>query len=95
MLLLEDGAEAVVTDSGGVQKEAYFAGRPCITLRERTEWTETVSAGWNVLVGTDPDAIADTMRNFRPDGDRPDLFGDGHAAERVVEALSTVEVPRT
>jgi UDP-N-acetylglucosamine 2-epimerase len=95
MLLLEDGAEAIVTDSGGVQKEAYFAGRPCITLRERTEWTETVSAGWNVLVGTDPDAIADTMRNFRPDGDRPDLFGDGHAAERVVEALSTVEVPRT
>lgn len=95
MLLLEDGAEAIVTDSGGVQKEAYFAGRPCITLRERTEWTETVSAGWNVLVGTDPDAIADEMRNFRPEGQRPDLFGDGHAAERVVEALSTGAVPRT
>jgi UDP-N-acetylglucosamine 2-epimerase len=95
MLLLEDGAEAIVTDSGGVQKEAYFAGRPCITLRERTEWTETVSAGWNVLVGTDHDAIAAAMRNFRPRGNRPDLFGDGHAAERVVEALSTAELPKT
>ena len=95
MLLLEDGAEAIVTDSGGVQKEAYFAGRPCITLRERTEWTETVTAGWNMLVGTDPDAIAEAMRHFRPEGDRPDLFGDGHAAERVVEALSTAEVPKT
>jgi UDP-GlcNAc3NAcA epimerase len=95
MLLLEDGAEAIVTDSGGVQKEAYFAGRPCITLRERTEWAETVSAGWNILVGRDPEAIAEAMRNFRPEGDRPDLFGDGHAAERVVEALSTAELPRT
>jgi UDP-N-acetylglucosamine 2-epimerase len=95
MLRLEDGAEAIVTDSGGVQKEAYFAGHPCITLRERTEWTETVSAGWNVLVGTEPDAIARAMREFRPAGNRPDLFGDGHAAERVVEALSTAAVRRT
>jgi UDP-N-acetylglucosamine 2-epimerase len=88
MLVLEENAEAVVTDSGGVQKEAYFAGRPCITLRERTEWTETVEAGWNVLVGTDANAIAEAMRTFRPTGQRPELFGDGHAAERVVEALS-------
>lgn len=89
MLILEENAEAIVTDSGGVQKEAYFAGRPCITLRERTEWTETVDAGWNVLVGTDARAIARAMREFRPKGERPQLFGDGHAAERVVEALST------
>jgi UDP-GlcNAc3NAcA epimerase len=89
MLVLEENAEAIVTDSGGVQKEAYFAGRPCITLRDRTEWTETVAAGWNILVGTDPQAIARAMRGFRPTGDRPQLFGDGHAAERVVEALST------
>ncbi len=87
MLVLEDGADAIVTDSGGVQKEAYFAGRPCITLRDRTEWTETVAAGWNVLVGTDPDRIADAMRRFRPTGPRPSQFGDGHAAERVVEAI--------
>ena len=89
MLVLEENAEAIVTDSGGVQKEAYFAGRPCITLRETTEWTETVEAGWNVLVGTDSAAIARAMREFRPEGPRPELFGDGHAAERVVEALST------
>jgi UDP-GlcNAc3NAcA epimerase len=88
MLVLEENAEAIVTDSGGVQKEAYFAGRPCITLRDRTEWTETVDAGWNVLVGTDAAAIARAMRDFRPNGSRPELFGDGRAAERVVEALS-------
>jgi UDP-GlcNAc3NAcA epimerase len=89
MLVLESGAEAVVTDSGGVQKEAYFAGRPCITLRDTTEWTETVDAGWNVLVGTDPLRIANAMRDFRPTGERPLLFGDGHAAEKVVEALAS------
>jgi UDP-N-acetylglucosamine 2-epimerase len=89
MLVLEENAEAIVTDSGGVQKEAYFAGRPCITLRDRTEWTETVDAGWNVLVGTDGTAIARAMRDFRPHGPRPELFGDGRAAERVVEALTT------
>jgi UDP-N-acetylglucosamine 2-epimerase len=87
MLVLEQGAEVVVTDSGGVQKEAYFAGRPCVTLRDSTEWTETVAAGWNVLVGTDPDAIAAATGRFRPTTDRPALFGDGHAAEKVVAAL--------
>jgi len=87
MLVLEQGAELVITDSGGVQKEAYFAGRPCVTLRGSTEWTETVAAGWNVLVGTEPGAIAAATRTFRPNADRPALFGDGHAAEKVVAAL--------
>ena len=91
MLVLEENAEAVVTDSGGVQKEAYFAGRPCITVRDRTEWVETVAAGWNILVGTDPGRIAEAMRNYRPTALRPDLFGDGHAAERVVAALAAWE----
>lgn len=90
MLILEENAEAIVTDSGGVQKEAYFAGRPCITLRDRTEWTETVKAGWNVLVGTDATEIARAMRQFRPEGERPRLFGDGHAAERVIEQLELI-----
>ena len=89
MLALEDGAKAILTDSGGVQKEAYFAGRACITMRDTTEWTETVAAGWNVLVGTDSGAIASAMAGFRPAGDRPAFFGDGHAAERVVEALGS------
>lgn len=88
MLALEKSAEAIVTDSGGIQKEAYFAGRPCITLRDRTEWTETVTAGWNILVGTNSSAIADAMRSFQSTGPRPNLYGDGHAADRVVEALT-------
>ena len=88
MLVLEDSAELIATDSGGVQKEAYFAGRPCITLRRTTEWTETVAAGWNKLVDADAQAIAVAMKTFRPSGERPDLFGDGHAAEHVVQAIT-------
>jgi UDP-GlcNAc3NAcA epimerase len=88
MLALEAGAVAIVTDSGGVQKEAYFAGRPCITVRDNTEWPETVDAGWNVLVGADAERIASEMRGFRPRGARPEVFGDGHAAQRVVESLT-------
>jgi UDP-N-acetylglucosamine 2-epimerase len=95
MLMLEESAEAIVTDSGGVQREAYFAGRPCITIRDRTEWTETVEAGWNVVVGTDAAAIARAVRDFRPQGKRPEVFGDGHAAERVVEALATAKAPNS
>lgn len=87
MLVLEEGAETILTDSGGVQKEAYFAGRPCLTLRDTTEWTETVDAGWNLLVGTEPQKIADAIRNFRPKSARAPLFGDGHAADKVVRAI--------
>jgi UDP-GlcNAc3NAcA epimerase len=80
-------ARAVLTDSGGVQKEAYLAGVPCVTLRDRTEWTETVDAGWNVLVGLDPDAARAALERTPPP-ERPPLYGDGRAGERVVEALS-------
>lgn len=83
MLVLESAAEVIVTDSGGVQKEAYLSGVPCVTVRDRTEWTETVDAGWNRLVGTDAATIADAIRTFRPTTRRPPIFGDGHGAEKI------------
>jgi len=80
-------ARAVLTDSGGVQKEAYLAGVPCLTLRSTTEWTETVAAGWNVLVDLDAGAALAALERTPP-SDRPPLYGDGRAGERVAAALA-------
>ncbi len=79
-------ARAMLTDSGGVQKEAYLAGVPCVTLRDTTEWVETVSSGWNILVDLDKDAALAALERTMP-AERPELYGDGHAALRVLEAL--------
>lgn len=80
-------AAALLTDSGGMQKEAYFLGVPCVTLREETEWVETVETGWNRLAGADTARILEAVRTLaRPDA-RPDVYGDGHAAGRMVAAI--------
>jgi UDP-GlcNAc3NAcA epimerase len=88
MLQLEANADCIITDSGGVQKEAYWVGVRCITLREETEWVETVQEGWNRLVGADPAAIVDTVKHWRPSGKQRKIYGDGHAAERIGQILA-------
>ena len=87
MVWLEAACAAVATDSGGVQKEAYFFGKPCITLRDETEWVELVETGWNRLAGADPDKIAEAMAAAAIPASGGSLYGDGDAATRVVEAL--------
>jgi UDP-N-acetylglucosamine 2-epimerase (non-hydrolysing)/UDP-GlcNAc3NAcA epimerase len=86
-LKLAAHARAVLTDSGGVQKEAYLLGVPCVTLRATTEWVETVDSGWNVLVDLDRDAALAALERPRPAGEQPELYGGGHAAERVRDVL--------
>lgn len=106
MVVLEQEAALIVTDSGGVQKEAFFYGVPCVTLRDETEWVETVNLGWNRLVGADEERIAASAdfalsqgehrpltERFEESGEiaarpRPEVYGDGHAAEKIVQLLS-------
>ena len=80
-------ARVIVTDSGGLQKEAYWYGVPCVTARPSTEWVDTVEAGANVLVDADPEALASAVAAARMPADRPQLYGDGHASERVAASL--------
>lgn len=87
MLWLEKNARLILTDSGGVQKEAYWFGTPCVTLREETEWVETVEAGWNVVVGTERGRILNAVRDFAVPATRPNLFGDGKASQNIVRLL--------
>ena len=84
---LASQARVILTDSGGLQKEAYWYGVPCVTLRPSTEWKDTVEVGANVLVDDDPDAIAAAAATARMPEKRPQLYGDGRAAERIAEVL--------
>ncbi len=88
MTQLEENARLIATDSGGVQREAYFLGKPCLTLRDETEWGETVTAGWNRLVGVSPETIAEAWFTFAPPAAQPPLFGEGDAAQKIVRILA-------
>ncbi len=88
MIRLEKNAKKILTDSGGVQKEAYFYRVPCITLRDETEWVETTEDGWNVLVGTDTSKILQAIQTFSPASDQRFLFGDGKAAVKIGEIIT-------
>jgi UDP-GlcNAc3NAcA epimerase len=84
---LEANAKRVLTDSGGIQKEAYLLGVPCITLRETTEWIETINRNWNVLVGADPERIKQAIAHFEPSGYRQKIFGPPGASERIAKLI--------
>jgi UDP-N-acetylglucosamine 2-epimerase len=89
MVRLEQAARGIITDSGGVQKEAYWLLVPCITLRDETEWVETVQTGWNVLAGAQPEQILRAVKELNRPDEHPPLYGDGHASERCVQLLET------
>lgn len=95
MIALERSATKIITDSGGVQKEAFFLGKPCITLRDETEWVETIQNGWNILVGADEQRIHEAIQNFNPTSERIDYFGKGKAADLMVQILQTFSLNKS
>ena len=90
MLMLEKNAKKILTDSGGIQKEAYIFKVPCITLRENTEWVETIEDSWNVLVGADKEKIIKMANDFEPKGEQRNVFGNGNASEKIVEVIKEI-----
>ena len=91
MLILEENAKKILTDSGGMQKEAYIFKVPCVTLRENTEWAETIEEGWNVLVGADKERIIKMVNDFEPKGEQRDVFGSGDASEKIRKIIGGLQ----
>jgi UDP-GlcNAc3NAcA epimerase len=88
---LASQARVILTDSGGVQKEAYWHAVPCLTLRENTEWVETVETGWNRLVGADPERIVPAAAELQLPSQHPPLYGDGHSADSIADLICTID----
>jgi UDP-GlcNAc3NAcA epimerase len=88
MLVMEENARLVATDSGGVQREAYYMSVPCLTLRDETEWVATIETGWNKLVGADQKLILDNWFNFLPPREHPPIYGDGNAAKHIAAIVN-------
>ena len=88
-IFLQKHSEKIITDSGGIQKEAYLNGIPCITIRPETEWIETVKAGWNVLVGDKMDQLIENCLHFKPSHNRPRYFGDGDSSKKIISILES------
>lgn len=88
MLTLEENARLIATDSGGVQREAYYLGIPCLTLRDESEWGATITTGWNKLVGADQQAILENWFNFQPPTEHPPIYGAGTAAQHLTEIIT-------
>lgn len=87
MLSLEENCTKIVTDSGGIQKEAYFLNKPCITMRDETEWVETVNNGWNLIVGSDSKKIVDALQSFNPTGTPAPAFGNGDSSSIIADII--------
>ena len=88
ILMLEKNAIKILTDSGGIQKEAYFFKVPCITLRNETEWIETVKSGWNVNVNSNVEQVISAIKKTEPTSPQPDVFGNGKAAENILKFIT-------
>jgi UDP-GlcNAc3NAcA epimerase len=88
MISLQENSQKIVTDSGGVQKEAYFLKKPCITMRDETEWVETVENGWNVIVGSDSNKIMNALESFNPTGTPASAFGNGDSSSIITQIIT-------
>ncbi|MCW6112291.1 non-hydrolyzing UDP-N-acetylglucosamine 2-epimerase [Clostridium sporogenes] len=91
MITLEMNSQKIVTDSGGVQKEAFFMKKPCITMRDETEWVETVKNGWNIIVGTDRDKILKSIAYFNPKIKQQNIFGNGKAGNKILDIINAIK----